>query len=117
MKIPTQGLSKTEVLTAVEAARANDVPWREGKLYAYIFDGGKEVEEVGKQAYLAYLSENGLDPTSFPSLLKFENDLVDMARRHLGGDEKVVGNFTSGGTESIILACKTARDVSACVRR
>jgi glutamate/tyrosine decarboxylase-like PLP-dependent enzyme len=111
MKIPSKGLPKNEVLSAVEAARANDVPWREGKLYAYIFDGGKEVEEVGKQAYLAYLSENGLDPTSFPSLLKFENDLVDMARRHLGGDEKVVGNFTSGGTESIILACKTAREV------
>jgi len=111
MKIPSKGLSKTEVLSAVEAARKNDVPWREGKLYAFIFDGGKEVEEVGKQAYLAYLSENGLDPTTFPSLLKFENDLIDMARRHLGGDEKVVGNFTSGGTESIILACKTAREV------
>jgi sphinganine-1-phosphate aldolase len=111
MKIPAQGLSKNDVFTAIEAARENDVPWREGKLYAYIFDGGKEVEEVGKHAYLAYLSENGLDPTSFPSLLRFENDLVDMARRHLGGDEKVVGNFTSGGTESIILAVKTAREV------
>jgi glutamate/tyrosine decarboxylase-like PLP-dependent enzyme len=110
MKIPSKGLPKNEVLAAVEAARKDDVPWRDGKLYAYVFDGGKEVEEVGKQAYLAYLSENGLDPTSFPSLLQFENDLVDMARRHLGGDEKVVGNFTSGGTESLILACKTARD-------
>ena len=110
MQIPSQGLSKDTVFAALEEARAGDVNWREGKLYAYVFDGGKDVEEVGKKAYLAYLSENGLDPTTFPSLLRFENDVVDMARRHLGGGEQVVGNFTSGGTESIILAVKTARD-------
>ncbi len=110
MQIPSKGLGKDAVFAALAEARQNDFPWREGKLFAYIFDGGREVEEVGKKAYLEYLSENGLDPTTFPSLLEFENDLVDMARRHLGGDASVVGNFTSGGTESIILAVKTARD-------
>lgn len=110
MRIPSEGLSKSEVLRRVEAAREHDWPWREGKLFAYVFEAGPEIEEVGKAAFMAYLSENGLDPTTFPSLLRFENDLVDMARRHLGGDERVVGNFTSGGTESIMLAVKTARD-------
>lgn len=110
MNIPDQGLSKDAVLKSLEAARVNDWPWRDGKLFAYVFDGGKEIEEVGKLAHAAYASENGLDPTTFPSLLRFENEIVDMARRHLGGDEQVVGNFTSGGTESIILAVKTARD-------
>ena len=116
MQIPRTPLSKEAVFAALDAARRDDVPWRDGKLYAYVFDGGAEIEEVGKKAYAAYLSENGLDPTTFPSLLKFENDLVDMARRHLGGDEQVVGNFTSGGTESIILAVKTARDAFAAKR-
>lgn len=111
MQIPKTGASREAVVASLEAARENDVKWREGKLYAYVFDGGKEIEEIGKHAYTSYLSENGLDPTTFPSLLRFENDLIDMARRHLGGDEKVVGNFTSGGTESIILAVKTARDL------
>lgn len=110
MKIPAKGMSRESVKGALEGARAQDFPWRSGKLYAYVFDGGAEVEAVGKEAYLAYLSENGLDPTTFPSLRTFENDLVDMARGHLGGDDAVVGNFTSGGTESIILAVKTARD-------
>jgi sphinganine-1-phosphate aldolase len=110
MRMPTQGLTKEAVFSSLQDARKSDVPWRDGKLYAYVFDGGKEVEEVGKRAYLEFLSENGLDPTAFPSLLRFENDLVDMARRHLGGGDDIVGNFTSGGTESIILAVKTARD-------
>ena len=33
-----------------------------------------------------------------------------MAAAHVSGDESVVGNFTSGGTESILMAVKTARD-------
>ncbi len=110
MRIPSEGLSQAEVLQKLEGARAHDWPWRDGKLFAYVFEDGPEIEEVGKRAYMAYLTENGLDPTTFPSLLRFENDVVDMARRHLGGDENVVGNFTSGGTESIILAVKVARD-------
>jgi len=110
MRIPSQGLSKSEVTRTLKEARKNDFPWRDGKLFAYTFEAGADVEEVGKAAFTEYLTENGLDPTTFPSLATFENDLVDMARRHLGGDERVVGNFTSGGTESILLAVKTARD-------
>lgn len=110
MSLPSQGRSKDDVFAALEAARAQDFPWRDGKLFALVFDGGRDVEEVGKKAFMAYLSENGLDPTAFPSLRQFENELVGIARKHLGGDERVVGNFTSGGTESIMLAVKTARD-------
>lgn len=110
MRIPSEGLSKSEIARALSEARKDDFPWRNGKLFAYTFEAGPEVEEVGKSAFMEYLTENGLDPTTFPSLRTFENDLVDMARRHLGGDEEVVGHFTSGGTESIMLAVKTARD-------
>jgi len=104
MRIPTQGRTKSEILADLQAARAGDFPFRDGKLFAYTFEGDAETTELGKLAFMEYLTENGLDPTTFPSLRRFENDLVDMARRHLGGDEAVVGNFTSGGTESILLA-------------
>src|SRR5690606_3479744 len=57
---------------------------------------------------------NGLNPTAFPSLLAMENALVAAAARLLGGGgdgvPSVVGNVTSGGTESLILAVKAARD-------
>lgn len=38
------------------------------------------------------------------------NALAAFGAHHLCGDAHVVGNFTSGGTESIILALKAARD-------
>jgi hypothetical protein len=39
-----------------------------------------------------------------------ERELAAFGAKHLQGDSQVVGNFTSGGTESIILAVKAARD-------
>ena len=110
MRIPAKGISKGEIFERMEAYRAGDMNWRDGRTWAYIYDPGPEAEAVIKQAYMMFLSENALDPTVFPSVLRFENELVAMATAHLNGGDEVVGNFTSGGTESIMLAVKTARD-------
>jgi glutamate/tyrosine decarboxylase-like PLP-dependent enzyme len=116
MRIPEHGLSKQEVFRRLEAFRADDVNWRSGRTWAYVYDPGKEAEEVVKQAFTMYLSENALDPTVFPSMVRLETELVAFAAAHLNGDRDVVGNFTSGGTESLILAVKTARDHARATR-
>jgi glutamate/tyrosine decarboxylase-like PLP-dependent enzyme len=116
MRIPPRGLSREQIFAALERYRADDVPWREGRVWAYVYDPGPEAESVLKDAYVSYLSENGLDPTAFPSVLRLENDVVGMARAHLHGDDQVVGNFTSGGTESIFCAVKAARDFARATR-
>jgi glutamate/tyrosine decarboxylase-like PLP-dependent enzyme len=108
--MPQQGMARDEVFARLERFRGGDVDWRSGRTWAYVYDPGREAEEVITQAFASYLAENGLDPTAFPSALALENEIVSMAIAHLNGDERVVGTFTSGGTESIILAVKTARD-------
>jgi glutamate/tyrosine decarboxylase-like PLP-dependent enzyme len=110
MEIPKRGWSRDQVFEQLERFREHDTPWREGRTWAYVYDPGREAEEVIKDAFSSYLSENGLDPTAFPSALQMENEVIAMAARHLNGDADVVGNFTSGGTESIMLAVKAARD-------
>lgn len=110
MRLPTKGLEKETVFDVMESYRAKDAPWRDGKTWGYVYDPGPEVEAVAKQAFAAYLSDNALDPTVFPSLLRFENEVVAIAIEHLGGGENAAGSFTSGGTESIMLAVKVARE-------
>lgn len=110
MRIPETGLGRDDLFSLLESYRAADVPWREGRTWAYVYDPGPEAESVIKDAFTAYLTENGLDPTVFPSALRLETEVVRMAANHLHGDEQVVGSFTSGGTESIVLAVKAARD-------
>ncbi len=110
MRIPERGRPAAEVMTLLDAAGARDLPWREGRTFAYVYEGGRDVEEVAKAAYMRFLTENALDPTVYPSLLKFETEIIAMAAAHLRGGPEVVGNFTSGGTESCLLAVKAARD-------
>ncbi len=110
MQIPEKGMSKEQVLGALQAFKARDMDWKAGKVLGYVYNPGKGPAEVVKEAYLSFLTENGLDPTVFPSMLKLETDVVRMVATLLRGDENVVGHLTTGGTESIMLAVKTARD-------
>ncbi len=110
MKIPRRGLPRAEVFARMEGYCASDMDWREGRTFGYVYDPGQEAKAVSRDAYMAFLGENALDPTVYPSVMRFENELVAMAAAHVGGDEEVVGSFTSGGTESILLAVKAARD-------
>ena len=110
MQIPEKGLPKEQVLGTLQAFKSHDMDWKAGKVWCYVYSPGEDTSDVVKQAYMSYLSENGLDPTVFPSLLKLETDVVRMLATLLRGDENVVGHMTTGGTESIMLAVKTARD-------
>jgi glutamate/tyrosine decarboxylase-like PLP-dependent enzyme len=110
MKLPQKGITKKDIIQKLGKYKKDDMNWQSGQAFGYIFDPGEEILGFAKQVYNMFLSENALDFTVYPSLLSFENDLVSIMRKHLGGDDNVVGNFTSGGTESIILAVKTARD-------
>ena len=110
MQIPEKGLPKEQVLGTLQAFKSRDMDWKAGKVWCYVYNPGEDPAEVTKEAYLSFLTENGLDPTVFPSMLKLETDVVRMVANLLHGDENVVGHLTTGGTESIMLAVKTARD-------
>jgi glutamate/tyrosine decarboxylase-like PLP-dependent enzyme len=110
MNIPQHGRSREQILTTLQAFKSHDMDWKAGKVWSYVYHPGEDPAEVTREAYLAYLNENGLDPTVFPSLLKLETDVVRAVINLLHGDSNAVGHLTTGGTESIMLAVKTARD-------
>ncbi|NLF14338.1 MAG: aspartate aminotransferase family protein, partial [Anaerolineaceae bacterium] len=110
LPFPTEKRSKDEVLAEMRTARDHDVRWRNGRVFGLIYHGGDEIEELLQEAYTLFFAENGLNPAAFPSLRKFETEVVAMSASLLGGDERVAGTMTSGGTESLLLAVKTARD-------
>jgi glutamate/tyrosine decarboxylase-like PLP-dependent enzyme len=110
MQIPKSGRSKEEIFATLQAFKSRDMDWRAGKVWSYVYNPGEAPGAVTREAYLSFLSENGLDPTVFPSLLKLETDVVRAVINLLRGDSNAVGHLTTGGTESIMLAVKTARD-------
>lgn len=108
--IPEKGLSKAEIMKGLSAFRKGDHSLYDGRMFGHAFLVNDEVRRVAEEAFVMYLWENALDPGLFPSLMEMEREVVSMSASHLSGDSEVVGNFTSGGTESVLLAVKTARD-------
>lgn len=120
--MPDVGVPAVRILTELAELRAGDLPTQGGRLFAYVYDSGLPgLDELAAAAYAAATHTNGLDPTAFPSLLRMENDVVAAVARLLGGGSPiapdVVGNITSGGSESLLLAVKAARDARPDVAR
>jgi glutamate/tyrosine decarboxylase-like PLP-dependent enzyme len=88
----------------------SDAKWREGKTAVYVFNAGEDVAQVQKEAYALYMSENGLGPLAFPSLKQMEDEVIAMGLGLLHGPDGSCGSMTSGGTDSITMAVKAARD-------
>jgi len=109
-QLPAKGIPKHDLLATMQALRRQDVRWQEGKVFSLVFYAGDDVADLLKEATLLFFSENGLNPTAFPSVRELETQVVAMAATLLGGDEHVAGTMTSGGTESLLMAVKTARE-------
>ncbi|HNS52775.1 MAG TPA: aspartate aminotransferase family protein [Anaerolineae bacterium] len=107
---PLRRTPAEQVLDRMQEVREQDVLWREGRVFSLVFFAGEDVLDLIKKAYALFISENGLNPAAFPSLRRFESDVVGIAASLLGGDAKTAGTMTSGGTESILMAVKAARD-------
>ena len=105
-------MTDDEVLERLAALRATDAPTHGGRVLSYVYDSGlAELDELATAAMRAVQPLNGLDPTTFGSVAVLERETVTFVRDLLHGDADVVGSATSGGTESCLLAVKTARAV------
>ncbi|MEV5571775.1 aspartate aminotransferase family protein [Spirillospora sp. NPDC052269] len=109
--LPASGRPAADVLAELARLREGDLPVRGGRVTAYVYDTGRDaVHDLAATAHHELLEVNCLDPTAFPSIVALERTVVAAVAERLGGDASTPGVFTSGGTESIMLAVKAARD-------
>ena len=74
--LPATGTDWPTLKARMAEYATGDVAWRDGKTAVYVFNAGPEVERVQKEAYTAFMSENGLGPAAFPSLARMEAEVV-----------------------------------------
>ncbi|MCU1533975.1 MAG: aspartate aminotransferase family protein [Glaciihabitans sp.] len=100
-----------EILARLQQLRNADAPTHGGHVLSYVYDSGlAEIDELAASAIRMVQPVNGLDPTTFSSVAVMEHEVLGFVRSLLHGDTEVVGSVTTGGTESCLLAVKTARD-------
>ncbi|WP_294179343.1 aspartate aminotransferase family protein [uncultured Schumannella sp.] len=109
--------SSESILARLGALRDADAPTHGGHVLSYVYDPGvAELDALAAEAVRMMQPVNGLDPTTFGSVAVLERELIAFTRELLNGGDDVVGTVTSGGTESCLLAVKTARDAWLAVR-
>ena len=98
------------VFRELESRRHSDVRWREGRAFSLAYYAGPEAAQVAEEAYRRFSGENALNTHAFPSLAQMQAEVLSIVGQWLGADDKSAGFFTSGGTESLLMAVKAARD-------
>lgn len=109
-RMPPQGLPVHDVLASLEDLRTDDVDWRNGRAFSLAYHAGPEAIGLAEEAYRRFSGENALSTDAFPSLKTMQADVVSMTRDWLGATADSAGFMTSGGTESILMIVKAARD-------
>jgi len=114
--MPAVGLPRDEVMQQLMAMKRDDQDWRGGRVFSLVYSAGDDVHELLSDALALYSAENGLNVLAFPSIGVMQHDIVCNTATLLGADDpasggEVEGYLTSGGTESLLQAVKTARDV------
>ena len=118
--LPKSGLGRQAIARLLDEMRSADVDMRRSDwsdhVFMYVFHVNEEVSRVAEDAYVKFAKTDTLGPTDFPSVAEVESDLVAIALDLLHGSETATGSVTTGGTESIFLGMKTARDWAAANR-
>ncbi|KAL3649893.1 Dihydrosphingosine phosphate lyase [Castilleja foliolosa] len=115
-ELPREGLGD-DVINKMKNDKLKDGAWQ-GKCSGTVYIAGNEEEghfSLINEACSMFAHTNPLHLDVFPSVVRFESEVVTMTAALLGSKEKasggqICGNMTSGGTESILLAVKTSRD-------
>lgn len=110
MALPAHGISRDQVLAQLDDFKVADVKWRDGHAFTLAYSAGEEVLAVAEAAYAKYSTENALNTDAFPSLRRIQSDVVDIVAGWLEAGPEGAGFMTSGGTESLLMAVKAARE-------
>jgi glutamate/tyrosine decarboxylase-like PLP-dependent enzyme len=88
-----------------------------GQTAIFFFLADEEAYEVGKRAYMEFFSENALGAArAYPGIGQMEREICDYALGLMHAPETGRSIFTTGGTESIFVATRAAREAYRAAR-
>ncbi|XP_063909552.1 sphingosine-1-phosphate lyase [Zophobas morio] len=109
--LPSKRLSPEEILDVVkEHLKLGDYDWKGGLVSGTVYYHNPDLIKLITDVYGMTSYTNPLHPDVFLGLCKMESEVVRMACNLFHGDENACGTMTTGGTESILMACKAYRD-------
>jgi sphinganine-1-phosphate aldolase len=111
LRLPPKKTSSTELLELLKNWSVSESSlWDKGQASGAIYHGGTDLIDYLSQVYGLFCVSNPMHPELFPYVRKMEGEVVSMLINIFNGNSNCCGTISSGGTESILLACKSYRD-------
>ncbi|XP_041032482.1 sphingosine-1-phosphate lyase 1 isoform X1 [Carcharodon carcharias] len=112
--LPAHGLAESELLLKLkDYSTMGEVHWEKGQVSGTVYSGDEQLTKLMVKVYGDFAWSNPLHPDIFPGVRKMEAEVVRMSCTLFHGGPDSCGTVTSGGTESILMACKAYRDLGA----
>ncbi|KAL9098601.1 MAG: hypothetical protein Q9163_005771 [Psora crenata] len=83
--------------------------WEDGLVSGAVYHGGDGLVKLQADAFEKFSVANPIHPDVFPGVRKMEAEIVAMVLAMFNAPAGAAGVTTSGGTESILMACLSAR--------
>ena len=110
-RFAAEGLSPDDIAGTMATMRAGDGAWDDPRNLKASYFAGDDVTRVATDAFNLHMGDNVIYGAAvYPSLPAYEADVVAMGLELLDAPDGAGGTVTTGGTESICVAVKTARD-------
>ncbi|KAH7015658.1 pyridoxal phosphate-dependent transferase [Ilyonectria destructans] len=110
LTLPKEGLSHDAVRAELESLAAMDhTRWEDGCVSGAVYHGEDELLKLQTEAYGKFTVANPIHPDVFPGVRKMEAEVVSMVLSLFHAPPHAAGTSTSGGTDSILMACLAAR--------
>lgn len=111
LKFPENGKKWCTIENELNSIQSNDIDWKKGRSPLYVFKGNDEANLVGEKAYMKFFHHNALGGKRvFHGIKKMEEDIIDFGLDLFNASYNSAGTITTGGSESILLAVKAARE-------
>ena len=110
LALPKQAWTEEQVRTELDALEKMDhTRWEDGLVSGAVYHGGENLIKLQAEAFEKFSVANPIHPDVFPGVRKMEAEVVAMVLSMFQAPVNGAGVTTSGGTESILMACLSAR--------
>ena len=80
------------------------------KISGCLYTSNPQLDNLLSDCFSYFHRSNPLHPDVYPGVRKMEAEIINMCGNLMNSPTPDAGSFTTGGTESILLACKAYRD-------
>ena len=110
LTLPKEGWTEQQVRGELDKLEElKHTRWEDGRVSGAVYHGGNDLIKVQSEAFERFMVANPIHPDVFPGVRKMEAEIVAMVLALFNAPAGAAGVATSGGTESILMACLSAR--------